>query len=296
MNIPTEIKIEILKFIIPVPVKFHDLIDKNNIDWDTLTDNPKAIPLIEKNLDKLTTAGWHLLTYNEKAIHIIDKNRAQIRDPYAFSCNPNAYLLIDDINIAHWPNFSRYCNNVEFLEKHIDKLNWDEVSANPYAIPIIEKNLDKVNWSRLCENKNAISILEKNLDKITIDICTNENALKLIEQIILPNLGEYLHEDFQIIWCYLSGNPSAIHILEKNLDYLSWSELSTNPNAVNILKANIDKVYWAYLVWNSNPKVLDILEAHKEKWSEWQKRLLSNPIIFIPDNEAYVRLLHSFLI
>jgi hypothetical protein len=37
-------------------------------------------------------------------------------------------------------------------------------------------------------------------------------------------------------YLYLSANPNAIPILEKNLDKVNWSSLSRNPNAIPILK------------------------------------------------------------
>ena len=62
---------------------------------------------------------------------------------------------------------------------------------------------------------------------------------------------------------YLSENPNAIHILEKNLDstYLenrkirtkvNWNWLSSNPNAIHILEKNLDKVDWDELSENPN--------------------------------------------
>ena len=43
-------------------------------------------------------------------------------------------------------------------------------------------------------------------------------------------------------WCWLSYNPNAIQILEKNLDKVHWGWLSMNPNAIQILENNLDKV------------------------------------------------------
>ena len=39
----------------------------------------------------------------------------------------------------------------------------------------------------------------------------------------------------KVSWSSLSGNPNAIHILEKNMDKVSWYGLSGNPNAIHIL-------------------------------------------------------------
>jgi hypothetical protein len=33
----------------------------------------------------------------------------------------------------------------------------------------------------------------------------------------------------KVDWTYLSGNPSAIHILEKNLDDIDWNDIWSNP-------------------------------------------------------------------
>jgi len=35
-------------------------------------------------------------------------------------------------------------------------------------------------------------------------------------------------------WHYLSRNPNAIPLLEKNLDKTNWEELSKNPNIFTI--------------------------------------------------------------
>ncbi len=38
----------------------------------------------------------------------------------------------------------------------------------------------------------------------------------------------------KISWSYLSANPSATHILEKNIDKIDWMTISCNKNAIHI--------------------------------------------------------------
>jgi hypothetical protein len=80
----------------------------------------------------------------------------------------------------------------------MDKIDWDELSANPNAIHLVEQNMDKVDWWALSMNPNAIHLLEQNMDKVD--------------------------------WWTLSMNPNAIHLLEQNMYKICWSGLSANPN------------------------------------------------------------------
>ena len=97
----------------------------------------------------------------------------------------------------------------------------------------------------------------------------------------------------KINWKYLSGNPNAIHLLEKNLDKINrwwywwswrswwywlsktpyaldllkksqykidWECLSKNPNAISILEKNPENIYWPYL--SENPNAISILEKN----------------------------------
>ena len=56
---------------------------------------------------------------------------------------------------------------------------------------------------------------------------------------------------------YLSENPNAVHILEKNLDKVDWYGLTQNPNAVYILEQHLDKVHWPGL--SKNPNAIHLL-------------------------------------
>ena len=49
----------------------------------------------------------------------------------------------------------------------INKIQWNQLSANPNAIHLLEQNMDKIDQYRLSTNPNAIYLLEQNQDKIT---------------------------------------------------------------------------------------------------------------------------------
>ena len=54
-------------------------------------------------------------------------------------------------------------------------------------------------------------------------------------------LKEYI-DIGKIYWNWLSSNPNAIHLLERNLDKINWWGLSSNPNAIHLLENNFDKI------------------------------------------------------
>ena len=51
----------------------------------------------------------------------------------------------------------------------------------------------------------------------------------------------------EIDWYFLSHNPNAISLLERNLDKIEWDCLSLNPNAIHLLEKNFDKIDWGEL-------------------------------------------------
>jgi hypothetical protein len=69
----------------------------------------------------------------------------------------------------------------------------------------------------------------------------------------------------QIAWTWLSQNPNAIHLLEKNIDKICWNNLSrnTNPAAINLLEQNPDKIEWKGLSLNSS--AIKLLEQNPDK-------------------------------
>ena len=61
---------------------------------------------------------------------------------------------------------------------------------------------------------------------------------------------------FNEIFFYLSSNPNAISLLEKNQNKIDWTILSNNKNAIDILKANQDKIDWYWL--SANPNAIEL--------------------------------------
>ena len=61
-----------------------------NVDWNALSRNPNAIPLLEQNLDKV---NWHNLSKNPNAIHLLEQNINKVDWDY-LSLNPSAIHLL----------------------------------------------------------------------------------------------------------------------------------------------------------------------------------------------------------
>ena len=127
---------------------------------------------------------------------------------------------------------------------------------------VVEEEPDKINWNLLCLNKNpeAIKIIEDYIEKDgeKIDkycwrnLSGNPSAICILEK----NLDK-------VDWPYLSRNKNAIHLLEKNPDKIDWSTLSRNSNAIHLLEKNPEKIDWLYLSQNKN--AIHMLEKNLDK-------------------------------
>jgi hypothetical protein len=94
-------------------------------------------------------------------------------------------------------------------------------------------------------------------------------------------------DDNNIIhWDYLSKNPNAISLLEKNQDKLTWFNVADNPNAIHLLEQNLDKIDrdlgWDWL--SMNPNAVHIMEKNQKRidWTWFSE----NPNIFELDKVA----------
>ena len=157
----------------------------SSLDIKELLRNPGAINLINKINDNplLLLINWNFLSENPKAIKLLEQNRAKINWS-SLSKNPNAIKLLSekreeekrlkqDINTQrHYYNLNQY-----------QKIDWGNLSSNPKAIEllrdkIIEENglspeefaklekCEKINWNLLSANPGAIKLLKIYQEKI----------------------------------------------------------------------------------------------------------------------------------
>jgi hypothetical protein len=216
----------------------------NKINWNYLSTNPSAIDFLEENIDHI---NWEYLHQNPKGAKILLKYQDKI--DLSNEINPDCLIELyeGNIEISDYEDdsvisfLSRSTSNIRFLEEHIDKVNWYELSKNPHAIPILEKNIDKIFWKTLCLNTSAIHLIEQNLGKIFgnkdsqmswIFLSSNKNAIHLIEQnlkgIEFDSNGIPYQGKCKLNWSLLSSNESAMHILEKYPEKIDYIQISAN--------------------------------------------------------------------
>ena len=237
-----------------------DNFHKNDWDWKGLCKNlnPKVIPLLINNIDKLGKTEWEYLCENPNAMCIIENN-------------------IDKIS---WEHLAKNINAISFLEKHLN--NFDE-SIISQKIP--NYRIEDF-WMNIFSNKNAINIIQKYFYKkveTTDDIYTkykywyslfkntNDIALKMIEENIdiLKDIREKLKQNenhkywYNTFWYNLSENSNSVPILKKNVDIIYWTGLASNfvdIKAMDLIVDNLNELdYRSWMCLSGNPNAMHIL-------------------------------------
>jgi hypothetical protein len=169
-----------------------ELLEKNEdkINWFRLSSNINAIHLFEANLDRI---HWNIVSQNENAIPFLIKYPHKI-DLASFLENPRGRNLLRG-NDKFWIDISLNSNEIDMLEKNIDKLNWFYLSANPNAIHLLELNQDKINWSMLSQNENAMDLLEKNQDKVNWHWLSSNPSIFVLNYNLFRNRMNIIKEE-----------------------------------------------------------------------------------------------------
>lgn len=175
------------------------------------------------------------------------------------------------------------------IEKNIDNINWNSLSANENAIELLEQNMDKVVVKSLLMNKNekSVELLMKMEDELDWDssniyrypyisrilkekLKTKKKLFKKIPwETICKNTADFCLFDKHISsvdWSSLSLNPNAIPILEQKQHKIDWDNLSFNENAIHLLEKNPDKINWKNL--GTNPNATQLINENIEKVEE----------------------------
>jgi len=158
------------------------------INWETILENPspKAISMIEKNLDKIYEDDWPLLSGNPSAIHIFEKQEYlnKVFD-WSYLCeNPNPKAIIIILN--NW-----------------DKVDWLTFSRNPSAIHIILELLQQQKDYDIRYAKNIE--LKQKFGDYTSYFYENDN--------IYRSIYKYYNDFYKVNFNSLSMNPA---IFEKD--------------------------------------------------------------------------------
>lgn len=102
--------------------------------WSVIVRNPKAFQLIKKNIDKIDDLGWEMLSRNPYASEFLKQYPYKVRMHQVY-IDPSD-LPIDQIDdnkeSTNWGDLSFYSNDIEFLRKNIDNLDWHSLSMNPH--------------------------------------------------------------------------------------------------------------------------------------------------------------------
>jgi hypothetical protein len=147
------------------------------VDWFYLSREPYAVPLLEKQLDKLCWAG---LCFNPGAVHILEANPDKIYWGN-LSVNSGAIKLLTE-------NIHRFVRKSEVYSQDKGTITMEWLSFNENAVHLLEQYPDEINWDYLSQNKGAGRLLCKlDLEKM------RENALPLKEE-----LTAYLFEPDRI--------------------------------------------------------------------------------------------------
>jgi hypothetical protein len=235
----------------------------DKLDWEELSRNPNAIPLLEQNMDKIDLL-WIL--HNPSICPFLKKNGVHVQEQ------------------INWNALSRTPQAIPFLTEHLDKVNWYYLCQMPDAISLIEQHPDKIDWEGLSSNSAAMDLLTQNQDKIHWHrLCQNENPriIPLLESRVTAERPSWSTFD-KIDWYALSANPIALPLLEKYPGKIHWNNASRNPALLPLFEKNLHHVMWHYLCIYI--KDMSFLEKHMDKlnaecWSELSKRAVAVPLL-----------------
>jgi hypothetical protein len=99
--------------------------DDPDIDWCALSENPYALDILAKNVDKI---DWYWIAHNSNSNTVI--------------------LLKENMGEINWKQVSAHGNKsmMNLLESNPDKIDWNKLSMNPDAIHLLKRNQDKIDW------------------------------------------------------------------------------------------------------------------------------------------------------
>jgi hypothetical protein len=168
--------------------------DRNLLDFEILINNPYAVDIIERNMDKIVDdSQWEEMSFNENAVHLMRKNMDKIHWK-SMSQNPSndaLKLLLENVDKIDWNmfNLNHNPNAIEFLRKHPDKINYSYLCENPVGIELYEEYVKSHdcklawNWTALASN-TSIFILDTDAMKSQINLIDENKGKSFVQELM----------------------------------------------------------------------------------------------------------------
>lgn len=283
--------------------------------------NPRAISLLETNLDKLNTQGWKNLIQNEQSIDIVRNNFFIIENndywEYLCSHSKGIDLIIENkkihyLNYKCWkmilPRFSHYQLILDNLEKFtVREKMWEYICLNshPDIIELITKNLTIINklknsiicWENICLNQGATSIIKDNFDflydqGLLVFISQNEQASKILND-KMDIVTQFKNLKF-IIPNLVSRNQQNKRLIEQifrhpvkeRYSWDIWIYLCRCENLIPLIEDNLEYICkYKHSLYDlcGNTEAIHLIEKFLPLLDNEWFQLSENPAIFEPD-------------
>lgn len=256
------------------------------IDWSELclNPNPRAIKLLEQNPEEIHSYKLSL-NPSKDAVSFLETH-PQFIDWSALSCNPSAVHLLQNSPLAI---------QIEKTEKdahnYAHKIHWFHLSANPNAVEILKENLDKVNLNQLSANPSweAMNLFQQVFNKTTwrskhtffaYHFYKNPFSANLLRSFLQDR--EYSLNPFIVLLIprmkiRQNGGKTFRHYMRNyshDTHHDFWEGLSENPckEALDLLCENPQKICWKHL--SRNPAIFMTYADMKKKTSVFKEELM----------------------
>lgn len=303
--------------------ELREWIDESKLVWSTLSMNPNAVHMFEKNKDKLNMCR---VVRMKEAMGFIESNLDLLYSrEWACLCeNPAAIALLE--RYPERVNISKLCSNPngkEILDRYIQErdiydpnIDIMQLCTNPGAVDMLnriysdenddsEENIiiSQVYFELLLKNPNVMSInIVKNnfefLMYMNIDVSgLFENSNKDLKDLMLQYIDIAVKQkrSRSMSLCMFAEEIyiDRLHIFDEEGNLIDpdrehlvdWTSLCKNRNAIRLLKNNLDKVDWKWL--SINPAAIGIIKENMDRVN-WTF-LSGNPEIFRDCYDIYYR-------
>jgi uncharacterized cysteine cluster protein YcgN (CxxCxxCC family) len=189
-----------------------DCDDLYKLDWDILSMNCGAIPLLEEYPRDI---NWKIISKNSKGIELLcerlSRNKRMV-DYNNLSLNetPEAIqILRENFKKINWHNlaYNKSQAAIDLMKEYPENIYWDALSANPNAYEILSENQNKICWNVLSANPNP---------KI-LKLFTSTTLKKLTRSYFSSNIGacEFLKEHPEYITDEIERMPYIFKPVKK---------------------------------------------------------------------------------